>query len=355
MKLLSIGFLALIPPQDKPQDGEVKHDKTVSVTRAVTYLKNSQDPDGHWGNRYSCAITSMAGLALLASTDTPFEIPELLKATKWLMARIKAGRVPNQGHTWVHSQGFATLFLAEVYGRGLLSEAKPDLSLEKLRAMVTLMVKAIEAAQCDIGGWYYTPTKHNHEGSTTVCAVQALRSAANFGIEIDKRVLARGFEYLKKTQNDDGSFQYRLGDGSHMKEGTAGGVATLALMRKLDFPVLMKGGRHLVKIKAASITKGQFPFYGHFYSVLGMKLVADEIGAGVKGSKDWHKPVHKWLLEGQQKNGSWHLRRWMRQHGDERGKHDYSTALGALILCVHDERLSIFRHSPPVLPKAKRD
>ena len=60
----------------------------------------------------------------------------------------------------------------------------------------------------------------NHEGSTTVCAVQALVSADNFGIEIDKAVLALGFEYLKKCQNPDGGFDYQLGPGTvSMKEG----------------------------------------------------------------------------------------------------------------------------------------
>jgi hypothetical protein len=354
MKTLSIALLALLPAQDKKaeQTDQKPPDRATAIARATAFLETSQAEDGHWGGQYSCAITSMAGLALLASRKSPFESKPLIRAIKWLRAQIKDGRVPKQGHTWVHSQGFATLFLAEVYGRALLSDNDPDLDLPALRKQITKMVAEIEAAQSDIGGWYYTPTKTNHEGSTTVCAVQALRAANNFGVDIDTKVLAKGFEYLKKTQNADGSFQYRLGDGSRMKEGTAAGIATLALMRKLDFPVLIKGGKHLIALESPAISNARFPFYGHFYSVLGMKLVAEEMGAAVKGSDVWHEPVFEWLLSGQRPDGTWKLRGWMLSQGNEGGRHDYSTALGALILSVHDERLSIFRRKPPKLPHA---
>jgi len=352
MKPVAIALLAFLPFQDKSAAPAAtpKLDRATAVARATAFLERSQAEDGHWGGQFSCAITSMAGLALLAARDDAFKTPHVVRATKWLLAQVHDGRVPKQGHTWVHSQGFATLFLAEVYGRGLTSDNRPDLDLPSLRATIAKMVAAIEAAQADIGGWYYTPTKTQHEGSTTVCAVQALRSADNFGVAIDPNVLAKGFDYLKKTQNADGSFQYRLGDGSHMKEGTAAGVATLALMKKLDFPVLINGGKYLVKLTQNAISTARFPFYGHFYSVLGMKLVAEEMGAAVKGSKEWHKPIYDWLLAGQQSDGTWKLRGWMLSSGNEAGKRDYSTALGALILSVYDERLSIFRRKPPKLP-----
>ena len=56
--------------------------------------------------------------------------------------------------------------------------------------------------------------------------MQALVSADNYGIKIDKSVLRRGFEYLKKCQNKDGGCDCSLdpGEGS-MKEDTGGGVA----------------------------------------------------------------------------------------------------------------------------------
>ncbi len=342
MTTLTLAILALAPfPNDQ---------KSEAIQKGVACLKNTQDKDGHWGGQYSIAVTSMAGLALLAAGEDPAKSEELLRAVRWLTAQIKDGRTPKQGHTWVHGQGFATLFLAEYYGRAWLAKDPPDLDLRGLKRTVAACVKAIESCQSSTGGWWYTddnPGAHEHEGSTTVCAVQALRSASNYGIRIDEKVIEKGFEYLRNTQNGNGSFQYRLGDGSQMKEGTASAVATLALMRKLDFPVLINGAKYLKEIGPDGITRERFPFYGHFYSVLGMKIVAEEMDQAVPHAKDWHKPVHEWLLKDQKDDGRWELRGWMLQNGGEGGRHDYSTAFAILILSVHDERLSIFKREPP--------
>ena len=82
--------------------------------------------------------------------------------------------------------------------------------------------------------------------------------APDFGIEIDKSVLDRGFEYLKKCQNSDGGCDYKLGPGeSSMKEGTAGGVATLGLMRKFDYAVMMNGYKFLIRTTPQAISKGR--------------------------------------------------------------------------------------------------
>ena len=156
---------------------------------------------------------------------------------------------PTQGKslvTWIHGQGFATLALAEAYGRSLVCKVKPDIDVKKMRTVIAQSVKEIAKAQAVSGGWYYTPDPNRDEGSTTVFAVLALVSAENFGIAIDQKVLDKGFEYLKKCQNKDGSFNYVLGDGSSMKGGTAAGVATLGLMKKFDFTVMVKGYQYLL-------------------------------------------------------------------------------------------------------------
>src|SRR5262249_2768581 len=141
--------------------------------------------------------------------------------------------------TWIHGQGFATLALAEAYGRSRLCKVKPDIDTKKIHAAVVQSVKEIVKNQSRSGGWWYTPGELDRdEGATTVCAVQALVSAENYGIAINSRALDNGFDYLKKSQNKDGSFNYVLGDGSSMKGGTAADVATLALMKKFDFTVM---------------------------------------------------------------------------------------------------------------------
>src|SRR5438067_13900574 len=91
--------------------------------------------------------------------------------------------------------------------------------------------------------------------------------------------LERGFDYLKKSQAADGGFVYELGDAVSMKEGTAAGVATLGLMQKFDFAVMIKGYQFLVKLTPAGISAERFPYYGHFYGSMGMHLLWQEYKA----------------------------------------------------------------------------
>src|SRR5208337_2892274 len=126
----------------------------------------------------------------------------------------------------------------------------------------------------------YTPGSQNAEGSTTVCSVQAMVSARNYGIEIDPKVLDKGFDYLKKSQNKDGSFNYIQGDGSSMKAGTAADVATLALMKKFDFNAMINGYKYLLNFTPARMSAPHlpwhFPYYGHYYGCMGMQLLGQE-------------------------------------------------------------------------------
>ena len=191
--------------------------------------------------------------------------------------------------------------------------------------------------------------KHNHEGSTTVCAVQALVSAANHGFAIDKSVLARGFEYLKKCQNKDGGFDYQMGPGeSSMKEGTAGGVATLGLMRKFDYSVMMNGYKFLIKITPHAITQQRFPYYGHFYGVMGMRLLGLEMKHLREKTTGYTSGALKDLVALQQEDGAWPLKGWVQSNGGETTA--YSTAYATLALSMPDGRLSVFNRNRPKLP-----
>lgn len=325
------------------------------AAKGLAWLKTSQHPDGHYGKKHTIAITGMAGLALLSSQDDPFASPETLKAVNWLLPKIKAGSFPHHGHTWIHGQGFATLFLAEVYGRAYLAKKRPNLDLVELKATVQACLKAIESAQSSNGGWWYHAAERTRaEGSTTVCAVQALRSGTNFGFDTDPEVLAKGFEYLKKCQNKNGSFMYQLGDGRNMLEGTAGDIATLAMMEKADYPVLLNGVKYLGTRGAAAISGSRFPYYGHFYGLLGMKLVDEEMGGGIKTAAGWSKPVVSWMTSTQLPSGEWNILGWMKS--DSAGDTHYSTALAVMTLGIADGRLSIYkRPALYIYEKDKKD
>jgi hypothetical protein len=326
-----------------------------AVEAGLTWLAKHQGENGSWGKCYSVAVTGLACLAHLASSDEPFEGESgksLLRGLRFLLSQQKEGMFTHQGHTWIHGQGFATLALCEAYGRSRRCKVRPDMDLEGLRAVVEKAVQAIETHQSVSGGWWYTPgSRSNHEGSTTCCAVQALVSADNFGIKIDAGVLDRGFQYLKKCQNPDGGFDYKMGPGTaSMKEGTAGGVATLGLMKKFDFAVMMKGFGFLKKIKAATISRERFPYYGHFYGVMGLILLGQEMDHLSKDIDLYVNEASRDLLAWAREDGSWPVKAWMKS---SRGGDAYSTAFAALTLSIPDGRLSIFNRDAPTPAKGE--
>ena len=324
--------------------------------RGLAWLAKHQSPAGSWGGTYTVAVTSFACLSYLGDSDEPFAGPNgaaLTKGLAYLMKTQKNGQWPKQGHSWIHGQGFATLALSEAVGRTIFCKTKPDTDLKAMRQTVARAVKVIEANQSTSGGWWYTPgAKGSHEGSTTVCAVQALVSAANFGFEINDEVLDKGFEYLKRCQNKDGGFDYQLDNSPNtksMKEGTAADVSTLGLMRKFDYAVMMNGYKFLLRITPATISRERFPYYGHFYGCMGMRLLGQEFKSLQDKTAAYSAAAQKDVVAWQDKEGAWPLKgSWW---AGQKGTKAYATAFATLLLSVDGGRLSIFNRKPPKLPK----
>lgn len=344
---------------DEPLQETSPRSDTATIAEArdqgLEWLTKNQAADGSWGKTYSFAVTSFACLSYLGASDDPYTGEQgraLISGLKFLLANQTDGQFKNQGHTWIHGQGFATLALSEAYGRSLFAKTKPDIDMQEIHDVVGQAVQVIATHQSTSGGWWYTPgVPGSHEGSTTVCAVQALVSANNYGIEIEKSALARGFEYLKKCQNADGGFDYKLGDAQSMTEGTAGGVATLGLMKKFDYAVMLDGYNFLLDVTPASISRGRFPYYGHFYGCMGMQLLQQEFGR----DKEYHDKTNQYILatykdvlSWRQVDGAWPGKAWVVSSAGEGSA--YGTSFAALLLSVPEGRLSIFNRRPPKLP-----
>src|SRR5262249_9810695 len=280
---MGLGLLFLARPgfaDDKETPAKPDEKLAGAREKGLDWLTKNQAGNGAWGKTYTNAVTSFACLSYLSAADEPFageRAKALVKGLNFLMGNQKDGQFAAQGHSWIHGQGVGTLALSEAYGRSVLCNTKPDIEMDKVEDVVAAAVKVIEKNQSASGGWWYTPNSPGqHEGSTTVCAVQAIVSASNFGIDIDKKVLDKGFEYLKKCQTPAGGFNYQLGDGQNMKEGTAAGMATLGLMKKFDNQVMIKAHEFLQKTTPAVISAERFPYYGHFYGCMGMLLLGKE-------------------------------------------------------------------------------
>jgi hypothetical protein len=356
--LLLLAVPTLHGQADKGKDDD--HAKALAAARlkALEWLTKNQAANGAWGGQYNIAVTSFACLSYMSVSDEPFEganAKPLIKGLKYLISMQKEGMFHKQGHSWIHGQGFATMTLSEAYGRSLVCKVKPDIDTAKLKEIVSNAVKPIAKHQSNSGGWWYEPGHPNqHEGSTTVCAVQALVSAKNFDIPIDEKVLDKGFAYLKKCQEKDGGFNYTQGDGRSMKEGSCAAVATLGLMQKFDFAVMINGYKFMLKTTAQQISREQWPEYGHFYGCMGMRLLGQEYA----DDKEFREKTSAYILQAQKdmlawqnKDGSFPLRGWVQSNGAENA--GYSTAYALLALYVTEGRLSILNREPPVLPKEK--
>lgn len=332
--------------------------------RGLVWLEKNQNADGSWGKSYTIGVTGMGCLAFLSATDEPFIGKRggvLLKGLDYLMANQQDGLFPTQGQsvrTWSHGQGFASLALSEAYGRSLLCEHAADLDIEKVKGVLEKSVAAITKHQSTNGGWPYLPNQPgSDEGATTVCAVQALVSAKNYGIDIDPKVLDRGFEYLRKSQNPDGSFQYIQGSPGSMKGGTAADVATLGLMQRFDFPAMISGYEFLVKFSPDKMNAPHqpwyFPYYGNFYGCMGMRLLDQEYGE-VKEFHDnttaYIAGTQKHMVAWQKEDGSWPNVGWIADQ--EKGETDaYATAFATMTLFIPEGRISVYNREPPKLPK----
>jgi hypothetical protein len=109
---------------------------------------------------------------------------------------------------YMYGHGFATLFLACVYG-----DEEDPIRRDKLKDILTRAVKYIGHAQSSKGGFIYVSRVEggdNDEGSVTVTQLQALRACRNAGIAVPKDIINKSKKYLEDSTALDGGVVYNL-------------------------------------------------------------------------------------------------------------------------------------------------
>ena len=154
------------------------------------------------------AVTALAGMAFLSSGSTPGRGKygvRVQKAVDFLLSRFQPNGFifdeGNTGHGPMYDHGFATLFLAEVYGMT---------RTPRLRNSLERAVQLIINSQNKEGGWRYEPDSKDADLSVTICEVMALRAARNAGLFVPKDTIDRCTEYVRKCQTPEGGFRYQL-------------------------------------------------------------------------------------------------------------------------------------------------
>lgn len=290
------------------------------------------------------AATALGALALMAAGNAPGRGPygdALDRAVDYLLAhsdrdpRSKqhgfVGRTTSPTAVKMHSHGFATLALAQAFATSPRTERGHEIG-----AALEAAVRLIERTQGGEGAWFYSPQREaQHEGSVTVCLVQALRAARNAGIRVDQDVVRRAQAYIERTQRDDGLFAYQLGDPTaHTSVAlTAAGLTTLYSLGEYAGPAVERGidaiWRELARRDAGTGEESRFPHYERLYLAEAFWQHSDP-GHFAR----WSADEFKRLLEEQESDGRWTSRAW----GD-----GYATAVSCLVLCMSEELLPIFR------------
>lgn len=243
-------------PEDKaaPRAGG-KKDKIIpddvqkAIEAGLEFLADSQAEDGSWpqaGHGRHVGVTSLAGLAFLASDVTPGQKGRgqvVEKAIRFILSRQEAaapGLFKETAGAVMYSQGFATSFLAQALPRMEDSDLKKQVK-KALEAAVEVILKAQNRA----GGWRYSPMPLDADLTVTSTQLHALSAAKKAGIKVPDAALDRAAAFIVSCQSgDDGGFRYMPVAGATSLTRTAVAVSALLTSGK-DAQGTKKGIAHL--------------------------------------------------------------------------------------------------------------
>jgi hypothetical protein len=171
----------------------------------------------------------------------------------------------------------------------------------EVREKLAKAVKIIVNCQNKEGGWRYQPVVDDADISVTVCQVMALRAARNAGLFVPNEVVDRAIDYIKRSQNPDGGFMYRIQGGESAFPRSAAAVAALYSAGIYRGAEINKGLAYLMQFlpaEGAARREGYY-FYGHYYAAQAMWQ------AGGQRWGRWYPAIRDELIGGQRDNGSW--------------------------------------------------
>jgi squalene cyclase len=289
---------------------EITSELRLSVQMGFEFLIKRQSVSGTFDSTFPVAANALAGIAFLAGgyseKNGPTEYTQALKRDiEWLLANQNADGYFDDGSSRMYGHGFATLFLAELYGTSGCQNQAVRQALERA-------IRVIEGSQCPNGGWDYDPAPGYRgrsaqyatgDTSITVCQTMALRAARNLGLLIEAKVVDGALKYIKNAQNSDGGFCYRHSFESVFREPStfprsAAGVCILYSLGSYNSESIQRGFRYLDQNYRFPWSNA-FPYYAHYYSAQAM------FQAGGKHWAEYFPWIRKSLLKEQQPDGSW--------------------------------------------------
>jgi hypothetical protein len=301
-----------------------------AIDRGLAYLVSRQRDDGSFessGYGRNVAVCALAGMAFMSSGSMPGRGPygeQVSKCIRYLLdhAQDNGFIVDPDGasHGPMYGHGFATLFLAEVYGM------TPDSSV---RDALEAAVNVIIASQNEDGGWRYKVDSTDADISVTICEIMALRAARNAGIMVPSETVDRCIDYVKRSQNADGGFMYMVHGGPSAFPRSAAGVVALYSAGIYEGEEIERGIEYLRQFtpRRHNAPRESHFFYGQYYAVQAMWH------AGGENWRRWYPAARDTLVGMQLDNGSW----------SDSICYEYGTAMACLVLQMPNNYLPIFQ------------
>lgn len=330
LSLISARTVIAQEPDPEQTATELMKPAHEAVDRGLKFLVERQRPDGTFASRNmgaNPAVVALGGMAFLSSGSSPGRGPygeSLDRSIDYLVSQTQpSGFIcpENQGtHGPMYGHGFATLFMAEVYGMT---------PREDVRDALTSAVQLIVKSQNSEGGWRYQPVPQDADLSVTICQIMALRAARNAGIEVPNDTVDDCIDYVRKCQNPDGGFSYMLNQRSSMFPRSAAGIVALYSAGVYEGPEIDRGLAYLDRFRPTpgQLNRESHYYYGQYYGAQAMWQ------AGGERWQNWYVGIRDTLLAAQQPNGAW----------ADGVAPEYATAMSCIILQIPNNALPIFQ------------
>jgi Prenyltransferase and squalene oxidase repeat len=311
-------------------DRLVTSEAGLAIETGLSWLSGQQNADGSFGSgayRGNIAVTSLAGLAFMASGSSPGRGPYGVVIDRTLRFVLDntshAGliAVPNtESQGPMYSHGWGTLFLAEAYGM----TRQPE-----IREKLTNAVRLIIDTQNNEGGWRYQPVRHDADISVTICQINALRAARNAGLYVPKETVDACIRYVKQSQNPDGGFRYMVQGGASAFPRSAAGVVALYSAAVYNSDEIDRGIAYLKLFPpgGGNLQGYSHYFYAQYYAAQAM---------WIRGGEDWlawYPLIRDELIRRQLPRGSWQDSVCL----------EYGTAMALIVLQMPNDYLPIFQ------------
>ncbi len=339
--LASHPLLAESATTDKvlPVDQLVTLETRSAIERGLNFLARRQVRSGvlqgafgSGGYASGVAVTSLAGLAFLCSGSTPVAgqyARNIRECTRFLLRHTRdSGYIASDSSHFsnMYGHGYAMLYLSQILGM-----SNSEAVMEKLKLAVEMTCNI----QNQHGGWRYQPVKQDADLSITICQIMALRAAHDAGLQVSEEVRAKTVDYVKRSQNSDGSFRYTLRGGRSTLALTAAGVVSLYSAGIYEGEIVEKALKWMIDRKPG-VARGQTVspmnyYYAHYYAVQAMwhaQLKHPEYW------NTWYPAIRDELLQVKRaQDGTW---------PDERVGPEFGTAMASIILQIPYNYVPVF-------------